>query len=66
MKSYLSIQCTASNGIIGTFLSDAEGKLVSPVCADSVELYRWTYANGWKVLPYDRQHPVGVYEKETL
>lgn len=50
----LAVQCTAINGALGTFLYDpagdakpGTGPLLSPVFADSADLYRFAQARGW-------------------
>lgn len=49
LRARLKIQCTAPDGRTGTFLLDAEhNRLISPLCRDLVELYRWTHAHGWQ------------------
>lgn len=46
-RARLFIQCRHGEEV-GTFLRTAGGELVSPVCADSVALYNWASANGWR------------------
>ena len=64
-KAYLAIQCKAPCGTVGTFLysekTDIGYALVSPVMTDSVELYKWAAANGWRNC--SGPSPVGNYEK---
>lgn len=50
----LAVQCTAVNGALGTFLYDPTGgkgpkdaPLLSPVFADSLDLYAFAKARGW-------------------
>jgi hypothetical protein len=66
-KAYLAIQCAAPCGTVGTFLyseKDEKGFLpVSPVMVDSVDLYNWAAANGWRGCA--GPSPVGNYEKEA-
>lgn len=65
MKAYLSIQCRAPNGETGVFLTGEAGDLLTPVLADCAAFFPWAKANGWRDLPYDPAHPVGVYRRVT-
>lgn len=47
----LYIQCTVDEKV-GTFLKQGD-ILISPICRDSVELFKWMKDNGWKLSPYD-------------
>lgn len=68
-RAFLAIQCRndAEPETRGTYLYQGDhprtGSLVSPIFADSVKLYQWAPANGWREAPYDPAHPVGVYVK---
>lgn len=62
----LAIQCEAPCGTIGTFLysekTDSGYALILHVMTDSVKLYQWAAANGWRNC--SGPSPVGNYEKE--
>ena len=64
-QAYLAIQCATVDGITGDFLFVRAGKArkpVSPVFTNLASLFTWIRENGWRQLPYDPEHPVGVYE----
>jgi hypothetical protein len=67
MIAYLAVQCRDDTGRVGDFLfTPSEGshkrKAVTPIYNSLCDLYPWLEAKGWKQLPYDPKHPVGVFQ----
>ena len=67
--AYLCIQCPAPiTGITGSFLytgaasyRDANARLVTPVFTDTLDVFAWAKAYGWKEMARDPKQPLGVY-----
>ncbi len=51
VSARIFIQCQHA-GLTGSFLREENGALRSPIFADTLDLYRFCDANGWKAAPW--------------